>query len=278
MEGVLKIAVLLAGAYALVIAVIALSQTAMLFPRWAVGPAPPLPADAVAESLDRPGGVILYGHLLSGGPSGATPILGFGGNGWNAADVALLLHRIFPGHPVAAFHYRGYAPSTGRPSARLLMEDALAIHDHLARRADWTGPPVVVGFSVGIGPAAHLVANRPVQGAILVTPFDSLGNLARAHYPWAPVRLLLRHEMTPAADLSGTDVPVALIIADRDEIVPGPRVEALRQALAGNAPGIVFDRSLSAGHNDLYGHPDFVSSLRQAMSRITADAAPPIRD
>jgi hypothetical protein len=278
MEGVLKIAVLLAGAYALVIAVIALSQTAMLFPRWAVGAAPPLPADAVAESLDRPGGVILHGHLLPGGPSGATPILGFGGNGWNAADVALLLHRIFPDHPVAAFHYRGYAPSTGRPSARLLMEDALAIHDHLARRADWTAPPVVVGFSVGIGPAAHLVANRPVQGAILVTPFDSLGNLARAHYPWAPVRLLLRHEMTPAADLTGTDVPVALIIADRDEIVPGPRVEALRQALAGNAPGIVFDRSLSAGHNALYGHPDFVSSLRQAMSRITTDAAPPMRD
>lgn len=278
MENTLKIAVLLAGAYMLVIAVLALSQTAMLFPRWAVGSAPPLPAIAMVDSLDRPGGIILRGHLLPGGPLGATPILGFGGNGWNAADVALLLHRIFPDHPVAAFHYRGYAPSTGRPSARHLMEDALAIHDHLQRRADWTGPPVVVGFSVGTGPAAYLSANRPVRGSILVTPFDSLGDLARTHYPWAPVGLLLRHEMTPAADLTGTAIPVALITAERDEIIPGPRADALRQALAGNVPGIVFDRSLAAGHNDLYGHPDFANSLRQAMGRITTVAAPPIRD
>lgn len=266
METILKITALLAGAYVLLVAAIALSQTSLLFPRWAVGPAPSLPAGAVALQVDRPDGALLHGHLVPGDQE-RTPILGFGGNAWNAADVALFLHRIFPDHPVAAFHYRGYAPSTGRPSARALAEDALAIHDHLGEQAGWSGPPVVFGFSIGAGPAAHLAANRTVRGLILVTPFDSLSNLARAHYPWAPVGLLLRHRMEPAVELAGTAVPVALVAAARDTIVPASRTEALRSALAETTPGVVFDRTLTAGHNDLYGHPDFADALRNAMKQ-----------
>ena len=137
----------------------------------------------------------------------ARPIIAFGGNAWNAGDVALLLHRILPGHPVAVFHYRGYAPSGGRPSAQALSEDALAIYDHLEGATKsavaWDGPPVVIGLSIGSGPAAHLAANRPVRGLILVTPFDSLTRLAQGKFPWAPVGLLLRHRMAPATDLTG---------------------------------------------------------------------------
>src|SRR6056297_2462661 len=107
MQMVLKIAAVLAGVYALAIAILAMSQTALLFPRWAVGPVPALPAGAVSLRLDRPGGVTLHGHLVPG-IGDRTPIIAFGGNAWNAGDVALLLHRIFPGHPVAVFHYRGY--------------------------------------------------------------------------------------------------------------------------------------------------------------------------
>jgi hypothetical protein len=275
METVMRIAALLAGAYVLLIAVLAMSQTALLFPRWAVGPVPTLPERAVPLQLDRPCGVTLHGHLLPGSQDG-TPILAFGGNGWNAGDVALLLHRILPDHPVAVFHYRGYAPSGGRPSAQALSDDALAIHDHLEDHArgdvEWNTPPVVIGLSIGAGPAAHLAAKRPVRGLVLVTPFDSLTKLAQAKFLWAPTGLLLRHRMEPAADLTGEDVRVAIIAAARDEIVPAARTEALRAALAQNEPGILFDHTLSAGHNDLYGHPDFAGTLREAMLTLTKGA------
>ena len=163
METAVKIAAVLAGAYVVVIAVLAMSQTALLFPRWAVGPVPALPAGAVPLRLDRPDGVTLHGHLLPGSRD-RTPIIAFGGNAWNAGDVALLLHRILPGHPVAVFYYRGYAPSGGRPSAQALSEDALAIYDHLEGATKsavaWDGPPVVVGLSIGSGPGAQLAASR----------------------------------------------------------------------------------------------------------------------
>ncbi len=178
-----------------------------------------LRALALLLKIDRPDGATLHGHLLPGS-RGGTPIIAFGDNGSNAADVALMLRRIFPEDPVATFHYRGYAPSTGHPSAQALSDDALAIHDHLKdhMRSDmgWDNPPVVIGLSIGAGPAAHLAAKRPVQGLILVTPFDSLTKLARARFPWAPVGLLLRHRMEPAADLTGSDARIAMIVAARD--------------------------------------------------------------
>jgi len=247
--------------YALLVAVMALAQTALLFPRWAMGPSPDLPAGAERLELARPDGVVLVGHRLPAREpaDGAPLILGFGGNAWDGAAVAIYLARIFPDHDVAAFHFRGYGPSTGRPDAAALGADAVAIHDHLAANR-----VVAVGFSIGAGPAARLAAERPIAGVVLVTAFDSLTELARMHYPWAPVRWLLRHRIEPAADLAQADVPVALITAERDTIVPARRTEALRAAL----PRLVFDATIPAGHNDLYDRTDFAQALRDALAAL----------
>ena len=68
-----------------------------------------------------------------------TLILGFGGNAWNGSDVAAYLHQIFPQADVIAFHYRGYRPSTGSPSAEALLADAPLVHD-FRRRPGQAGP------------------------------------------------------------------------------------------------------------------------------------------
>ena len=48
---------------------------------------------------------------------------------WNGQDVAEYLHELFPDLDVVAFHYRGYAPSTGSPSAEALIADAPLVYD-----------------------------------------------------------------------------------------------------------------------------------------------------
>jgi uncharacterized protein len=247
--------------YAALVTVLALAQTALLFPRWAMGPGPDLPAGAERLEIPRPDGAVLVGHRLRpSDPAPDTPLLlGFGGNAWDGAAVLLYLARVFPEHEVAAFHFRGYAPSTGRTSAAALMADAVAIHDHLAAER-----LVAVGFSIGAGPAARLAAERPVAGVVLVTAFDSLSELARTHYPWVPVRWFFRHRMEPAADLAGAGVPVALITAERDTIVPAQRTDALRRAL----PTLVYDETIPAGHNDIYDRADFIEALRAAVAAL----------
>ena len=263
----LAAALLFAGMTALV----ALAQTRLLFPvGMAAASRPGLPPTAERLSLVTPDGVPLAGVRLA--PEAASPdapplLLGFGGNAWNADAMALLLHGLFPDREVVAFHYRGYSPSGGEPSAGALLADSLAIFDHLQRN----GPRRVtaVGFSLGSGVAAHLAHHRVLAGTILVTPFDSLEALAREHFPWAPVGLLLRHRMPSLDLLRDRPTPTALIVAGRDTIVPARRSEPLRGAI----PNLVLDRTIpEAGHNDLYGNPAFPTAMHDALRRIDGAA------
>ncbi len=200
-----------------------------------------------------------------GSAEGAPTLLGFGENAWNAEAMALTLQRLLPDRDVVAFHYRGYALSSGRPSARALFSDSLAIFDHL-QQSHAEEHIVAVGFSIGSAVAAYLARHRPVIGLILVTPFDSLEALARDLYWWAPVDLLLRHRMPTIEFVRGSLAPTALIIAKRDAIVPARRSAPLRQAIR----NLVFEGAIDAGHNDLYDHPAFAAAVREALARIEA--------
>ena len=251
--------------YVLVLALAFAFQARLLFPAGAVGGAAPLPPGAERLALDTPEGHRLHGVRIppSARPSG-TLILGFGGNAWNAETAAAFLHDLFPEAEVVAFHYRGYRPSTGSPGAAALIEDAPRIHDLAVGRLR-PARTVAVGFSVGSGVAASLAPQRPLDGLILVTPFDSMSRVAAGQFPWLPVRWLFRHEMNAARWLRGSSVPTALIAGERDTLIPPPRTEGLRRA----AGRLVYDETIpGAGHNDIYNRPEFRAAMRSALIRV----------
>jgi alpha-beta hydrolase superfamily lysophospholipase len=265
---VLLIQIVLAaiGLYVALAAVVALVQTSLLFPTGLVARTDVyLPPSARRVSVKAADGTELQGvHIpASTSPEGRL-LLGFGGNAWNAATLARLLNELVPGHEVVVFHYRGYPPSGGKPSAASLLQDALVVHDSLTGFAS-PRPVIAIGLSIGAGPAMHLARHRKLSGAILVTPFDSLAELARYHYWWAPVRLLLYHKMEIATDAAGVDEPVAIITAERDSIVPAERTEGLRSKIR----RLVMHRIIAdADHNSLYDHPGFAVALREAVALI----------
>jgi pimeloyl-ACP methyl ester carboxylesterase len=239
----------------------------MLFPVHAVpspGPRPPGARDVQVTAAD---GAILHGVSIA--PTGETSpsilVLGFGGNAWNGSDVATYLHQLYPLAHVIAFHYRGYRPSTGTPSAQALIADAPAVRDFAVEqvRADRI---VAVGFSIGSGVAASLASDGRVDAAILVTPFDSLKSAAADLFPWLPVGLFFDQEIDAAALLSKSDVPVAILAGERDTLIRPARTEGLRQ----RARNLVFDRTIAgAGHNDIYQRPEFVAAMQEALATVT---------
>lgn len=249
------------------IAIMSFSHTDMLFPTHAVPPAGQLPPDAERLELRTADGGHLHGVQLrpsvkSDGPS--TLILGFGGNAWNGQDVGEYLHGAFPAADVVAFHYRGYAPSTGRPSAQALLADAPLVHDLAVARVK-PKRVVAVGFSIGSGVAASLSRQRKLDGLILVTPFDSLKSVAGDLIPWLPVGPFFQHEIAAADALRNNPVPVAILAGERDEIVLPRRTDALRRAV----PNLVFDRTIAgAGHNDIYHRSDFEAGLHEALRAV----------
>ncbi|QAY79096.1 alpha/beta hydrolase [Sphingosinicella sp. BN140058] len=253
--------------YFIIVLAMFLFQDRLLFPAAMVGGAR-MPPGAELLRLQAASGETLHGlHLpAAGGPAaaGSPLLLGFGGNGWNAAAAAEYLHALYPDHDVVVFHYRGYAPSTGRAGAAALTADSLLVHDEVARR--FPGRPIVaIGFSVGTGVAAYLASRRNLAGLILVTPFDSLRDVAATQYPWLPVRLLFRHPMPSAEWLRGRRLPVAILAGGSDTLVRPECTDALRKAV----PNLVFDRTIAgAGHNDIYQRSAFQLAMDGALRAI----------
>lgn len=245
-------------------------QTQLLFPTNAVPSPGPLPASARPITVEAPGATLHGVHIPPSRPgSEKLLILGFGGNAWNGADVAAMLHDLFPQADAIAFHYRGYRPSTGEPSAEALLADAPFVLDE-GQRLVSPERSVAVGLSIGSGVAAGLASTRRVDGLILVTPFDSLRAVAREMFPWVPAGLVA-HEMDSAEALRKADVPVAVIAAERDDIISAARSQALRRSIT----ELRFDRTIAgAGHNDLYGRGEFRGAMTQAL-QVLLDGEPP---
>lgn len=255
----------LVAGYAAVVALAWFHQDRLVFPSSLVAPAGPLPPGAERIAIDAPDGVRLEGvRIPPAGNANGTFVLGFAGNASNAQGVAELLHDLYPERDVAAFYYRGYAPSGGVAGADALVDDAPLAFDLVTERYR-PRRVVAVGVSLGSGVAASLAARRPLDGLVLVTPFDSLKATARQLHPWLPVSLLLRHDIRSAELLRESRLPVAIVAAERDRLVRPERTEALRRAV----PNLVYDATVAgASHNDVALFPGFREAMRRAMEAV----------
>lgn len=209
-----------------------------------------------AETLRLPvdGGDVLVTTVQR---PGAGAVLYFGGN---AEDVTYSLPDLvsaFPQRAIYLLHYRGYGGSVGSPSEQALRSDGRALFDRIAPQHR---DIVVVGRSLGTGVAIQLAAERPVTRLVLVTPFDSLQDLAVQQFRLFPVRWLLTDKYESGRYASRITVPTTLIAAEHDEIIPRQSTEQLhRRFAAGTARLRVIPKT---GHNTISGSPMYVEMLR----------------
>ena len=143
---------------------------------------------------------------------------GNGGNRSGRVGLATALSR--RGLAVLLMDYRGYGGNPGSPSEDGLARDAMAAAVALEDLGYPTERTIYFGESLGSGVVAALQARRTPAGVVLRSPFTELADVGAHHYPWLPVRLLLKDEFTVAERLSDSEVPVTVIYGDRDTVVP----------------------------------------------------------
>jgi pimeloyl-ACP methyl ester carboxylesterase len=184
--------------------------------------------------------------------------------GGNAEDVAAKITEFavaLPDRAIYLVHYRGYGGNAGTPSEKLLVADAQAIYDDIKRRHERVA---VMGRSLGSGVATAVAATRPVEKVILVTPYDSIINVAADHYGWAPVRWLIKDSYDSVRRMKGIHAPVLAVIAARDDVVFRPRSEALVAAIPASLRHVkVFP---DAAHNDINLQPGYRELLREFLA------------
>ena len=186
---------------------------------------------------------------------------GNAGYAMHRADYASRLRAAAPGHAVSLYllEYPGYGARTGRPS----QESFLAAASEAVTGIPEQVPVIVLGESIGTGVAAATAAAHPdrIQGLLLLTPFDSLANVAQHHYPILPVRWILRDQYRSAEWLRKFQGPVVIILAAKDTIVPAKFGQQLYDVYAG--PKLLLSAD-QADHNDLL-HTLPESAWQQAL-------------
>lgn len=205
-------------------------------------------AEAIAIRTDD--GLTLGGWFVPAAPPsrGAT-LLVFNGNGGNRANRALLAARLAEqGVASLLFDYRGYGGNPGTPSERGLACDARAARRYLASRGDVDPSRIVYfGESLGSGVAVGLAVEQAPFGLILRSPFTSLVDVGRLHYPFLPVALVLRDRFPSLDRIAGVRSPLLVIAAGQDPVVPASQSERLYAAASPPKRLVVID---GAGHND----------------------------
>jgi uncharacterized protein len=174
-------------------------------------------------------------------PEGSGPlrrVVVFHGNAGMALDRTYYVQGFqWPPHrqrwEVYLFEYPGYGARSGVPGEKVFYEAAGGALAQLLSLDDT--PLMVVGESLGSGVAARMAADFPggIDGLVLVTPFTSLPDVAARHF-WAfPVRLLLRERFDNVAALQHYAGPVAIVLAEHDEVIPADLGERLYENYEG---------------------------------------------
>ncbi len=173
----------------------------------------------------------------------------FNGNGGDRSGRTTLargLSRL--GLSVLLFDYRGYGGNPGTPSEDGLAFDARAARTWLAAQPDVDPDRIVYfGESLGGAVAIGLSLEHPPAALVLRSPFTSLAEVGKVHYPWLPVGWLLIDRFPSIDRIGSAAAPVMVVAGDRDEVVP----ESLSRKLYDAAPDP--KRYLSVpgtGHND----------------------------
>ena len=170
------------------------------------------------------------------------------GNGGNREGRATFAEALSErGFAVLLMDYRGYGGNPGSPSEEGLATDANAATDALEELGYPADRTLYFGESLGTGVVAALQARRPPAGVILRSPFTDLADVGAHHYPWLPVRAVIRDKFPVLENLDSGDVPVTVVYGDRDSVVP----TELSARVADGIPSLA-ERVVLAGadHND----------------------------
>jgi len=232
---------------------------------------PPQPVDDVYQSVSKNeieftiNNETLHGWKVDLNATGTKTILYFGGN---AEDVVYLNNEAkeFNVRQSISFNHPGYGKSSGKPSQKNLYNNALDIYDLVLKEYKLTPKDIIViGRSLGSSVATYLAANREVAGLILITPFDSIENIASKQYKFFPVKFLLKHPFSTIDYISNVQNPILMLAAYEDEIIADENLQNLRE-MAGEKNRLV--QYSNVGHNTIQTHNNYYNEINDFIDKL----------
>ncbi len=203
-----------------------------------------------AESIKTADGETLRAWLAMPPKPEAPLILYLHGNAGTLGDRAErfgVFHQ--EGFGVLVLSWRGYGGSSGSPSETGFVEDGRAAMRFLQQMGVPASRVILFGESLGSGVATQLAANPDTSplAIVLEAPFTSAADVARTHYWFLPVGLLMKDQYRSIDFAAKVTAPVFVFHGTDDRVVPHALGKRLTEAFAGPKEFLSMDGN---GHID----------------------------
>lgn len=187
-------------------------------------------------------------------------IIYFGGNAEIVDLNGISFTQIFPKHTVYLVKYRGYSGSEGDISEKNLYSDALYIYDKI--KSDHKDVSLI-GRSLGSGIATYLASKKNIEKLVLITPFDSIENIAKDIFPIYPISLILKDKYDSLKRVKDIKAKTLIILAQNDKTIKYIHTKKLIDKFP---PSQVKTETIKkADHNSISNKVEYYQILKKFM-------------
>lgn len=176
-------------------------------------------------------------------------IILFHGNAGNACDRTYYLDLLKEVNAnVVVVEYPGFGRDSNRPGQSIILNQAHDLVRHIKEKNHEDLPVFLMGESLGTGVATWVATRTKISGLILISAYTSILEVARHHYPWAPVKYLIRHKFQADLWAGQTRTPAILFHGVNDDIIP---IQFARQQSLNFMGNSRLEELPDCGHNDI---------------------------
>lgn len=157
--------------------------------------------------------------------------------------------------------YPGYGKSEGVIKSKQQLFDAIQTAYHEMKKRYDEDSIIVLGYSIGTGPAAHLAETNEPKLLILQAPYYSLTDMMRRTYPIFPT-FLLRYQLQTNEYLKNCKMPVVIFHGDQDNTIYFGSSLKLKEEMKPIDTLIILK---GQGHNGITDNPEYITAMRAIL-------------
>lgn len=157
--------------------------------------------------------------------------------------------------------YRGYGKSEGEISSQdQLYKDVQTAYNQL-KGSYGEENIVILGYSIGTGPATKLASTNNPKQLILHAPYFSLTDMMRHNYPIFPT-FLLKYKFSTNEYIKDCKMPIAIFHGDNDLAIYYESSLKLKPLLKS---GDRLIKLVNQGHGGITSHKDYKPSIESIL-------------
>ncbi len=158
--------------------------------------------------------------------------------------------------------YRGYGKSTGTPSTKGLITDALATYNYLIENGFKGENISLYGQSLGSAVALELASRVKVRSLVVQSSYHSFKNLISYHHPFIPSFLIKNDLFNPTQLIKKINVPILIGHGAEDKISPVANGKLL-YSLANEPKKLIVLERAGHGHLTKYLTEEYFESIKK---------------